>query len=153
MIAVPIAVVIAVSVMTGFHPARTVVRRPGPISCVPRIAVADRIPVAADPRVALAGASGLHSYNANRRRRADSDSDVKLREGSRRCQQCPDNQFSFHDSIPFLDDLQGESTLLALTLRQSRTTWPSECLVEGEPTGRSNDVSDDCEDFEMACDS
>jgi hypothetical protein len=78
--AVPVAFIEPLSIMTGFNPTRTAVRRTGPISVVPLIAMTNRIPIPAYPGVVGSGTSRLNPDHPRRRRRADSDSDGKLGE-------------------------------------------------------------------------
>src|SRR5579864_5844864 len=59
-IAIPVALIVAVSIMTRFHPACARVHWPGPVSVVPLIVVAHRVPVAAYPGIIGAGAPWLN---------------------------------------------------------------------------------------------
>lgn len=83
-IAIPVAGVIAFSIMPGFHPVRPGVCRPRPVSVMPGIAIAYRIPVTAHPGVAGARAPRLRSH-ADWGWGANSDSHGNLSEG--RCRQ------------------------------------------------------------------
>jgi hypothetical protein len=83
-IAIPIAFKEAFSIMMRLHPPCAAVRWAGPVSVVPLIMVAHRVPVARYPRIAVAGASGLNPHDTRSWRRADSHSDGKLRGGSSR---------------------------------------------------------------------
>jgi hypothetical protein len=99
-IAIPVAVIEKRSIMTRLHPMCAGVRRAGPVSRVPLIAVAYRVPVAPYKGIAGAGTWRLNPNYTRPRRRADSHSDGKLREDRSRCQQHQHKQFSFHNSTP-----------------------------------------------------
>ena len=86
-IAIPVALIVLLAVMTGFHPARANVCWTGVISIVPLIVAAHRVPVAGDPSVVGAGTLRLNPHDTHRWRRADSYSYRKLSEGSSRRQQ------------------------------------------------------------------
>src|ERR1035441_5719461 len=96
-IAIPVAFKVARSVMTRFHPMCAGVRRTRPVSLVPGVTVAHRVPVAAYPGIADAGTLRLNPDDPRPRGRADSHSDRKLCEDSSGCQQHQHQQFSFHD--------------------------------------------------------
>src|SRR5689334_7282001 len=95
--AIPVAFIEALPIMTRFHPAGSCVCRPSPVSVVPLIVFAHRIPVARDPRIAGARSSRLNSNGAHRWRRPDSHPDGQLREGGSRRQHSQCNQFDLHD--------------------------------------------------------
>src|SRR5258708_6412585 len=78
-LACPVAFVKTLSVVAGGHPTRTRIGRPGPVSIVPLVAIAHRIPVAGDPKELRARSAGLHHHRARRRRGADSDANGYLR--------------------------------------------------------------------------
>src|SRR5579871_669597 len=82
---VPVTGVIALSIMMGRHPVRSLVCRPRPVSFMPGIAAAHRVPVAGYPGVSFARASRLDSY-ADRGWGANSDSHGNLSEGRGRRQ-------------------------------------------------------------------
>jgi hypothetical protein len=90
-IAIPIAFKEALSIMMRFHPTRAGVGRTGPISLVPLIVAAYRVPVARYPGIIGPGTSWLNPKDTGRRRRADSYSDGNLSEDSSRCQEHQDN--------------------------------------------------------------
>jgi hypothetical protein len=116
-VAIPVAGIIALTIMVRRYPVRACIHGASPISVVPLIVVADRIPVAGYEGIALAGTSRLHPYYAIRRRGADPNSDGNLSEHRSSSQQHQYKHFSFHDSIPFLDHLRYgdlQSTLLAV---------------------------------------
>jgi hypothetical protein len=101
-IAFPVSFIESLSIVARRHPMRTGIGRTGPVSLVPLIVVTHRIPVAPNPGIPGAGASGLHSLYACRWRGADSHSDRKLSESTSRSQQRRQyNQFGFHDSFLF----------------------------------------------------
>jgi hypothetical protein len=97
MVAVPVTRIILPFTVMGCNPTRSSVNRAGPISVVPLVVVAYRVPVARDKRVAGARTSWLHPLDPQRRRRADSHSDGKLRKDSPRGKQCQRKQFTFHN--------------------------------------------------------
>src|SRR5205807_8053242 len=99
---IPVTFKIPLPVMVGFYPMRARVCRSGPVSLVPLIVVAHRVPIAGYPGMIGAGASWLNPDYPLRRRRADSHSGGKLSESSSHRQQRQDDQFSFHDSTPLL---------------------------------------------------
>lgn len=100
--AIPVACVVELSIMTRSHPVGAGVRRARPVSVVPPIVVAHRIPVAPYPNMIGARASWLNPDYTYRWWRADSNSDGDFSEYCSRCQQHQYNQFTFHDSTPFL---------------------------------------------------
>ncbi len=73
--ALPIACKVLVSIMTRLHPARSLVRRTGPISVMPFVVIAIGVPIAAYPHKAWARAPGLVPHNSHWRRRPDVHSD------------------------------------------------------------------------------
>ena len=103
----PIAGKILLAIMMRFHPTRAGIRRTGPISVVPFVVVAHRVPIAAYPGIICARTSWLHSENPHWWRGADSHSDGELSESRPGCQQCQYGQFGFHDSIPLLSMTKG----------------------------------------------
>ena len=111
-VTVPVTEEEPLSVVTRRHPPCARIRRTCPISSVPSIVVAHRVPVAPYPNIAGPRTSRLNP-NADRRRRADSHPDGKLSEDSACRQQHQYKQFGFHDSIPFLRLHEVKSTLLA----------------------------------------
>ena len=115
-IAIPVAFIEAFSIMTRLNPARASVRWTGPVSVVPLIVVADRIPVARYPGIAGAGTSWLNPEHTYLWRRADSHSDGELREDGPRSRQHQHNQFSFHDFTSFSLDYNGGATETVSTL-------------------------------------
>lgn len=74
-IAIPVAGIVALAIVTGFHPAGTRVRRTGPVSIVPFIVVANWVPVARYPGIAFTRASWLNSNHTHWWRRANSHPD------------------------------------------------------------------------------
>src|ERR1051325_10743784 len=94
---IPVAFIIPLSIMTGFHPMRARVCRTSPVSVVPLIMVAHRVPITGDPGIAGAGTARLNPDHPRRRRRADSHSDGKLRKDRSHRYQRQRNQFCFHD--------------------------------------------------------
>jgi len=86
-IAIPVAVIVAFSIMTRFHPSCAVVRWTSPVSVVPPVVVAHGVPIAAYPSIAGARTSWLNSDHTYGWRRADSHSDGKLSEDGSRCEQ------------------------------------------------------------------
>jgi hypothetical protein len=100
-IAIPVAFIEALAIVTRRHPVYARVSWTGPVSLVPLIVVAHRVPVARYPGIAGAGTSRLHSQYTDRWRRADSHSDGKLGESCSRGQQRHHyNQFGFHNLFP-----------------------------------------------------
>src|SRR5207253_11246900 len=83
---IPISRVVLLPIVTRLYPPCTFICRPAPVAVVPLIVVAYGVPVTAHPEIGGARASGLHSHHAYRWRRADPDSDGKLREDRPRCQ-------------------------------------------------------------------
>jgi hypothetical protein len=111
---IPISFIILLSVITGFHPARARVCRAGPVTVVPLIVIAHRVPITGDPGIAGTGTARLNPDHSHRRRRADSHSDGKLRERRSHREQRQRNQFCFHDFLPLLSMMQYiRSTLTA----------------------------------------
>ena len=98
---IPVTIKVALSIMVGLHPVCAGVGRAGPVPFVPLIVAAHRIPVAAYPGIIGPGTSRLDPEHTDRWGCADSHSDGKLREDTPRCQQCQDNQFSFHEFDSF----------------------------------------------------
>src|SRR5258708_40109585 len=98
-IAIPVAFKVTLSVVMRFHPMGAGVHRTGPVSFVPLIAGAHRIPVAPYPRIAGAGTLRLYPYYTGRRRRADSYSGGNLSQDGSRRPHPPDNHCSFPDSV------------------------------------------------------
>jgi hypothetical protein len=119
-IAIPVAFIEKRSIMSRSHPVCAGVRRTGPVSAVPLIMMAHRVPIAPCKGLAGAETSRLNPDDPRPRRRADSHSDGKLREHSSRCQQHQHKQFSFHDLTPLL--LLG--TLLANSAIEPLRTGP-----------------------------
>jgi hypothetical protein len=101
-ITIPVAFMEAFSIMPGFYPACAVVRWTRPVSIVPFIVVAHRVPVASDPGIVRPGASGLNPEYTYRWRRADSHANGKLSENRSSREQHQNHQFSLHDLTPFL---------------------------------------------------
>jgi hypothetical protein len=83
-IAIPIAFIEKRSIMMRFHPVCADVCWTGPVSIVPLVMVAHRVPVAPHKGIAGAGTSRLNPDYPRPRRRPDSHSDGKLREHSSR---------------------------------------------------------------------
>lgn len=84
-IAVPVACIVALSIMTRFHPVCICISRAGPVSVMPPIVPANRVPVAPYPGIALTRASRLDPDHARSWRCADSYTNGYLTEdGSRR---------------------------------------------------------------------
>jgi hypothetical protein len=83
-IAIPVAFEELLSIVMRFHPACAGVGWAGPVSVVPLVLAAHRIPVAPDPNIAGTGTSWLNPNDTRMWRRADSHSDRDLSEyGSR----------------------------------------------------------------------
>ena len=101
-IAFPVACEVALSVMMRLHPACTRVHRTGPVSVMPSIVVAVRIPVASYPQIISAGAWGMNSQYAYRWRRPDSHSEGNLCEHGSHRQQQQKHQLLNHDLTPFV---------------------------------------------------
>src|SRR5450756_411914 len=110
-IALPVAVKVLLSIMVRCHPGCAFVRRTGPVSFVPLVAVAHRVLVAGYPNIPGAGTARLSPHYTVRWRRADSDSDGNLGEHGSRCQQHQCKHFNFHDSTPFIFQLRAERSL------------------------------------------
>jgi hypothetical protein len=87
MISIPVARIILLPIVVGCHPACAGVSRAGPVSVMPLVVAAHRIPVSGYPGIVGSGASRLHPEDPNWWRRADSDSDGDLREDRSGCQQ------------------------------------------------------------------
>ena len=85
-IAIPVALIVALSIMARFHPMCAGIRRTGPVSVMPPIAVAHWVPVTTHPKIAGSGTSWLYPDYTNRWRRADSYPKGKLGETSSRRQ-------------------------------------------------------------------
>src|ERR1039457_2837749 len=77
-ITIPVAFIEERSIMVRLHPMCADVRRTRPVSFVPFIMLAHRVPVAAYPRIAFAGTGRLNDNDASPRRRPDSYSDRPL---------------------------------------------------------------------------
>jgi hypothetical protein len=86
-VAIPVAGIVALSIMTRFHPARAAVRWTSPVSIVPLIVAAHRVPIARYPGIAFTRTSRLNPNDAHRWRRANSHSDGKLSEDRSCCHQ------------------------------------------------------------------
>jgi hypothetical protein len=86
-VAVPVALEVALAIVTRFHPSCTGVGRTGPVSVVPSVVVACRVPVASYPEIVIARTLGLNSHYTDRRGRADCHTDGDLSEDSSRSQQ------------------------------------------------------------------
>jgi len=78
-LAFPVAVKESFSVVASRHPAGTFVRRPSPITFVPPVVPAHRIPITRYPHELRAGSLRQNANHASRRRRTDSDSNRNLR--------------------------------------------------------------------------
>src|ERR1043166_1216786 len=100
-LALPISLVEELSIMTGRHPMRAGVGWTSPVSVVPFIAVAHRVPVAIYPKIVGARTSRLNSDYTRPWGCGDSDPYGKLSDCSSCCQQDRYKQFSFHGSDPF----------------------------------------------------
>ena len=85
--ALPVSRVISPAVMVGRYPDGAGIRRASPVSSMPLIVVAHRIPVTRYKRIPGTRASRLNSHDAHRRRRTNSDSHGELRKGSPRHKQ------------------------------------------------------------------
>lgn len=83
--AVPVTVEVARSIMMRLDPVSAFIRRTGPVSIVPFIVAALRVPIASNPVIAGAGAPRLHPDDARRGWRSDSYSDGKLGEDRSCC--------------------------------------------------------------------
>jgi hypothetical protein len=84
-IAIPVAIEEARSIVVRFHPVSAGVHWTRPVSVVPPIAVVHGIVVTIDPRVASARTARLNPDYTRRRRRSNPHSDGNLcEEGSRR---------------------------------------------------------------------
>lgn len=79
-IAFPIAFVEASAIMTGHHPYSTGIGRACPISVMPPVMMAYRIPVAFHPNELRSRSHRPDPYDSRRRRRADGDSNRYLSE-------------------------------------------------------------------------
>lgn len=78
-IALPVSGEVAPSLIAGNDPSRATVRRPRPISSVPRVMISDRVPISVDPIKFRAGAHRADAEHTRRRWRANGDSDGYLR--------------------------------------------------------------------------
>jgi len=81
-LAIPVACIVALSVVTRFYPMCARISGTGPVSAMPPIMAAHRIPVAPYPEVSDAWTSRLNPHYAYRWGRADSHPDGKLSEDS-----------------------------------------------------------------------
>ena len=86
-IAIPVAFIEKRSIMSRSHPVCAGVRRTGPVSVVPPVMVAHRVPIATYEGIAGAGTSRHNPNYTGPRRRADSHSDENLSEERSHCQQ------------------------------------------------------------------
>src|SRR5882724_5509188 len=77
-IAFPVTFIVLLSIVMRHHPLCSGICGTSPISVVPLIVVAYRIPVAGYPRILCARTSRLNPHDAHRRRGADSHSDGEL---------------------------------------------------------------------------
>jgi len=90
LVAVPVAFMVHLAIMVRLHPVRAAVRRTSPVSVVPLIVTAHRVPIARNPGIAFPRTAWLSPFYAQRRRRADSHSDGQLGEDGTRRQQHQD---------------------------------------------------------------
>src|SRR4051794_33724002 len=81
-IAVPVTRKVLPALMMRRHPPCGLIRRAGPISVVPFVFPADRIPVAVHPGIIRSGTCGTHSQHARGRRCANLNSDRNLAENA-----------------------------------------------------------------------
>jgi len=100
--AVPVTFEESLSIVTRRHPACSFVSRLRPISIVPFVMIAGRIPVACHPKISGARTSRMYPDDTGRWRCADPDSNRNLGEERSSGQQHQYAQFIFHDSSPFL---------------------------------------------------
>jgi len=77
-IAFPVSLIELLAIVTRSNPMRSRVSWTCPVSCVPLVVAAYRIPVAVDPGVTGARAARLNSLDPHRWRRADSHADGNL---------------------------------------------------------------------------
>jgi hypothetical protein len=76
--AVPIAGVVAAAIMTWANPMSATVWRPGPVSAVPAVTMAVRVPVAVHPEELRSGLLGAYANDAWWRWGADFDANGYL---------------------------------------------------------------------------
>ena len=95
-LAIPVSGEELTAVMAGSYPTRPGIRRTRPVSVVPLIVSAHRIPVAIYPEEIRPRCVGSHSHDARGWRRSDSDAqrDLRVERSPGQKQQC--EQFVFH---------------------------------------------------------
>ena len=118
-IAVPVTFEESLPIVTGRYPACAFIRRSRPISIVPFVMVAGRIPVACDPRIPGARTPRLYPDDTRGWRCADPDSNRNLGEERSSGQQHQYAQFSFHDSSPFLPIALSNNVLISTLLARA----------------------------------
>ncbi len=121
-IAIPAALKVLVSIISGLHPPCAVVGRPGPVSLMPFVLVTHWIPVAGYPGVIRARTSRLYPNNTRRWRCADSNSDGNLCGDRPHCQQHQHNQFGFHDLTLSFHSIEG-CTDIEIARSAPKHTW------------------------------
>jgi hypothetical protein len=109
--AVPIARIEATAFMARSNPARSSIGRASPITFMPAIVAADRVPVAANPHEIGCGLRGHDDHGARGWWRADLNADRNLGLCGRACQQkrrkCRSLQQMFHKLVRLLEPCRG----------------------------------------------
>jgi hypothetical protein len=82
-LALPVAIVITLSIVARRYPVRSAIGRTSPIPIMPAVVTLDRIPIAVDPNIIGTRSHWPNSNHARRRRWADPDAKIYL---SSKCQ-------------------------------------------------------------------